>query len=245
MLAQSISRHTRDLSLVAGGTAAARLEVARTIGRQVVELIRRTDVAWFADEPACRPLGDCLDVAGKLADAASEVDAERFATVLGHAIRGCSPVLAVHRPGLSSDLQVMASQTDRIAHGFVSGGRQWLDGAVISSERELPPVVHRTTHMYVAVEYQRPKDLVRKWAQGTHDPGLVIRHLLRLAVATVPVPVQARYAEEYGAEILHLRDQPSWRRVMHAIRLARGAWRLRGSLRKAGTTLWTPPPEDS
>jgi hypothetical protein len=245
LLAQAISRHTQHLSQAVGDTAAARLEVARTIGRQVVELIRRTDLAWFTAEPAFRPLRDCLDAADKLANAASEVDAERFATVLGQVIRRCSPVLAAHRPSLSSDLQVMACQTDRIAHGFVSGGRQWLERAEISSPRELPPVVHRPTLMYLAVEYRRPKELVRKWAQGAHDPGPIIRHLLRLAVATVPVPVQARYAEEYGAEILHLRGEPSWRRIMHALRLARGAWRVRGSLRKAGTALWTMPPEEN
>jgi hypothetical protein len=253
LLRQAVRRYSDLLAMMTASESAAsapygyphseRLSDARAVGRQLCELLRRSDLSGRAAAmPARATFRQLLDAAERLSEATSEADAVGSATLLAQTVRRESPTLQ-EWPDLYGNLRTAALQMDRIAFGFVSAGRYWVGGQELTSVRQLPPVVRRTTHMYLAAEQVSAAELVRRWVQSGHDPGRVARLLLRCAVAALPAPAQERYAEEYGAELWSLRDQSAVRRVHHALRLARNTLRLRSDLRAAGITLWTQPPE--
>jgi hypothetical protein len=216
----------------------SRLADAQSVGRQIAGLLRRTDLGWQSTACPGAAATDLLTMAGQLAGAQNEADAERFATMLGQAIRNHLPDLA-GRPALHSDLHAMAIQTERIAFGFVSAGRQWHGGRQLNSALELPPIVKRTTHMYICPPRVPAKELVRRWVQAGNDPGRAGRCALRFAVAVLPAPAQARYAEEWADDLWSLRGSSRLRRATHAVRLAIRAPLVRHNLRAYGTEFWT------
>jgi len=173
--------------------------------------------------------------------------AHQLARMLAQAADAGYPGFGTHRADAVHELRVVADQARRLAAGqqpnlahlryLARPVRRRTEPALASAQASR---VH-VTHSYLAVTHVPVKDLVNRWAAKSCDVGRVGRYLLRLAVSLLPVPVQARYAEEYGAELWELgglRRATRWQRVRHAMRLTGRAWLLRRALREAETALW-------